>query len=121
MIAYEVLKPIHISYRDESYKGMYLQEGDFFFIEQGYWTRKGSVGKYKQTCILKKIVFKGGALKIGEDGEAYFDKFWEEEDNINIVNPLIDGRISIEHALSEEWIAESVAWKRDDILEKLGL
>ncbi len=134
---YEVLKSLDISYPDKGQTGysnmnnFHLDTGDFFFIEPGYWGRvevKDLWGKdfissdYVETSILKKIVFKGGAFKKDENGgEPYFDDFWEERDNINLFNPLINKRLTIEGALKSELIIESLSWKRDDILEELGI
>jgi len=135
---YEVLKSLDISYPDNKrqtgYSNMnnfYLDVGDFFFIEPGYWGRvevndlfgKSDISSnFVETHVLKKIIFKGGAFKRDEDGsEPYFDSFWEEEDNINLFNPLINKRLTIKEALERELIVESVAWKRDDILKELGI
>lgn len=134
MIAYEVLTPLEISYRDEGYSNMnnfHLDTGDFFFIEPGYWGRvevRDLWGKrdissdYVETSILKKIVFKGGAFKRDENGgEPYFDDFWEERDNINLFNPLINKGLTIKDALERKLIVESIAWKRVDKLKELGI
>jgi hypothetical protein len=135
MIAYEVVKSLEISYPDKSIysylNNFHLDEGDFFFIESGYWGRvevKDLFGKddissdYVESCLLKKIVFKGGAFKRDENGgEPYFDEFWEERDNINLFNPLINKRLTIEEALKREMIVESIAWKRVDKLKELGI
>lgn len=135
---YEVLKSLDISYRNrfENYEtttninSFYLDVGDFIFIEPGYWGRvevkdlwgkNGISSDFVQTNILKKILFKGGAMKKGDDGFIFFDKFWEEKDNINLFNPLINKVLTIEDALERELIIESVAWKRDDILKELGI
>ncbi len=121
---YEVLKSLDISYPDKGQTGysnmdtFYLTKGDFFFIEEGYWGRvevndlygKSDISSnFVETNVLKKIVFKGG------------DDFWEEEDNINLFNPLINKSLNIEDALKKKLIIESVSWKRDDILEELGI
>ena len=121
---YEVLKSLDISYPDKgqtdysNIAAFYLTKGDFFFLEPGYWGRvevndlfgKSDISSsFVETNVLKKIVFKGG------------DDFWEEEDNINLFNPLINKSINIEDALKKKLIIESVSWKRDDILEELGI
>ena len=121
---YEVLKSLDISYPDKgqtdysNISTFYLTKGDFFFIEPGYWGRvevndlfgqDDISSSFVETNVLKKIVFKGG------------DDFWEEEDNINLFNPLINKSINIEDALKKKLIIESVSWKRDDILEELGI
>jgi hypothetical protein len=137
MIAYEVLIPLEISYPDKrqtSYSNMtnfHLDAGDFFFIESGYWGRvpvhdlfaKAEISSvFVETNVLKKIVFKGGAFKRDKDGgEPYFDDFWEEEDNINLFNPLINKYLTIEESLEGKLIVESVAWKRVDKLKELGI
>ena len=137
MIAYEVLIPLEISYPDKrqtSYSNMtnfHLDVGDFFFLESGYWGRvpvhdwfaKADIRtNFVEKHVLKKIVFKGGAFKRDENGgEPYFDDFWEEEDNINLFNPLINKRLTIEEALEGKLIVESVAWKRVDKLKELGI
>ena len=137
MIAYEVLIPLEISYPDKrqtSYSNMtnfHLDVGDFFFLESGYWGRvpvhdlfaKADIStNFVEKHVLKKIVFKGGAFKRDENGgEPYFDDFWEEEDNINLFNPLINKRLTIEEALEGKLIVESVAWKRVDKLKELGI
>ena len=134
---YEVLKSLDISYPDKGQTGysnistFYLTKGDFFFLEPGYWGRvevndlfgqDDISSSFVETNVLKKIVFKGGAFKRDEDGsEPYFDGFWEEEDNINLFNPLINKLLTIEGALKRELIIESISWKRDDILEELGI
>ena len=134
---YEVLKSLDISYPDNKrqvgYSNMsnfYLDVGDFFFIEPGYWGRvevndlfgKSDISSsFVETHVLKKILFKGGDIKKDENGEYYLDDFWEEEDNINLFNPLINKRLTIKEALEQELIVESVAWKRDDILKELGI
>jgi hypothetical protein len=134
---YEVLKSLDISYPDKGQTGysnistFYLTKGDFFFIEPGYWGRvevndlfgqDDISSSFVETNVLKKIVFKGGSFKKDEDvSEPYFDSFWEEEDNINLFNPLINKLLTIEGALKRELIIESVSWKRDDILEELGI
>ena len=137
MIAYEALKPLDISFRYKESTGytnmdtFYLTTGDFFFVETGYWGRvpvhdiflKADISdRYVETCVLKKIIFKGGAFKKDENGgEPYFDDFWEERDDINLFNPLINKSIMIEDALNKGLIAESVAWKRADKLKELGI
>lgn len=136
MIAYEVLIPLDISYPDKRKTGrsnmnnFYLDKGDFFFIEHGYWGRvevkdlwqKDFISSdYVETSILKKIVFKSTKLKRDDDGEIDFYKVWEEEDNINLFNPLINKGLTIEEALERKLIAESVAWKRVAKLKELGI
>ena len=135
MIAYEVLTPLEISYRiDGKYSNMnnfHLDTGDFFFLEPGYWGRveiknlwrnDDISSDYVETSILKKIVFKGGAFKRDENGgEPYFDDFWEERDNINLFNPVINKRLTIEEALEGKLVVESLAWKRVDKLKELGI
>jgi hypothetical protein len=121
---YEVLKSLDISYPDKgqtdysNISTFYLTKGDFFFIEPGYWGRvevndlfgqDDISSSFVETNVLKKIVFKG------------VDDFWEEEDNINLFNPLINKSLNIEDALKKKLIIESVSWKRDDILEELGI
>lgn len=135
MVAYEVLTSLEISYPDKSsysyLNSFHLDVGDFFFIESGYWGRieiKNLFGKddishdYVESCLLKKVVFKGGEFKKNKNGgEPYFDEFWEEEDNINLFNPLINKRLTIEEALEGKMIVESIAWKRVDKLKELGI
>lgn len=136
-MAYEALKPLDISYTDKRQTGysnmndFHLDKGDFFFLESGYWGRvpvhdlfaKADISSgFVETHVLKKIVFKGGAFKRDENGgEPYFDDFWEERDNINLFNPLINKSIMIEDALNKGLIAESVAWKRVERLNELGI
>ena len=120
---YEALKPLDISFRYKESTGytnmdtFYLTTGDFFFVETGYWGRvpvhdiflKADISdRYVETCVLKKIVF-----KVGDS--------WEERDDINLFNPLINKSIMIEDALNKGLIAESVAWKRADKLKELGI
>lgn len=120
---YEALKPLDISFRYKESTGytnmdtFYLTTGDFFFVETGYWGRvpvhdiflKDDISdRYVETCFLKKIVF-----KVGDS--------WEERDDINLFNPLINKSIMIEDALNKGLIAESVAWKRADKLKELGI
>ena len=134
MIAYEVLIPLDISYRiDGNYSNMnnfHLDTGDFFFLEPGYWGRveiknlwrnDDISSDYVETSILKKIVFMSTKLKRDDAGEIDFYKVWEEEDNINLFNPLINKRLTIEEALEGKLIVESVAWKRVDKLKELGI
>lgn len=136
MIAYEVLIPLDISYPDKGKTGrsnmnsFYLDKGDFFFIEHGYWGRvevRDLWGKddistdFIETNVLKKIVFKSTKLKRDEDGEIDFYKVWEEEDSINLFNPFINKRLTIEEALERKLIVESIAWKRVDKLKELGI
>ena len=136
MIAYEVLIPLEISYPDKrqtSYSNMtnfHLDKGDFFFLESGYWGRvevrdlwqkDGISSDFVETNVLKKIVFKSTKLKRDEAGEIDFYKVWEEEDNINLFNPLINKRLTIEEALERKLIVESVAWKRVAKLKELGI
>ena len=136
MIAYEVLIPLEISYPDKrqtSYSNMtnfHLDKGDFFFLESGYWGRvevrdlwqkDGISSDFVETNVLKKIVFKSTKLKRDEAGEIDFYKVWEEEDNINLFNPLINKRLTIEEALERKLIVESVAWKRVAKLNELGI
>ena len=136
MVAYEVLIPLDISYPDKrqtSYSNMtnfHLDAGDFFFIESGYWGRvpvhdifkKADISSnFVETSILKKIVFKSTKLKRDDAGEIDFYKVWEEEDNINLFNPLINKRLTIEEALEGKMIVESIAWKRVDKLKELGI
>lgn len=137
---YEVLKSLDISYRDrlENYdttgytnmNNFYLDVGDFFFVEPGYWGRvevndlfgKSDISSnYLETHVLKKILFKSTKIFRNDDNEIDFYKVWEEEDNINLFNPLINKRLTIKEALDRELIVESVAWKRDDILKELGI
>lgn len=137
---YEVLKSLDISYRNrlENYdttrytnmNNFYLDVGDFFFVEPGYWGRvevndlfgKSDISSnFVETHVLKKILFKSTKMFRNDDNEIDFHKVWEEEDNINLFNPLINKRLTIEDALDRELIAESVAWKRDDILKELGI
>ena len=123
MITYEALKPLDISFRYKESTGytnmdtFYLTTGDFFFVETGYWGRvpvhdiflKDDISdRYVETCFLKKIVF-----KVGDS--------WEERDDINLFNPLINKSIMIEDALNKGLIAEPVAWKRADKLKELGI
>lgn len=120
---YEALKPLDISFRYKESTGytnmdtFYLTTGDFFFVETGYWgsvavhdlfARADISDRYVETCVLKKIVF-----KVGDS--------WEERDDINLFNPLINKSIMIEDALNKGLIAESVAWKRADKLKELGI
>ena len=136
MIAYEVLIPLEISYPDKrqtSYSNMtnfHLDVGDFFFLESGYWGRievrdlwqKDVISTgFEETNVLKKIVFKSTKLKRDDAGEIDFYKVWEEEDNINLFNPLINKRLTIEEALERKLIVESVAWKRVAKLKELGI
>ena len=134
MIAYEVLTPLEISYRiDGNYSNMnnfHLDTGDFFFLEPGYWGRveiknlwrnDDISSDYVETSILKKIVFMSTKLKRDDAGEIDFYKVWEEEDNINLFNPLINKGLTIEDALERKLITESVAWKRAAKLKELGI
>ena len=136
MIAYEVLIPLEISYPDKrqtSYSNMtnfHLDVGDFFFLESGYWGRievrdlwqKDVISTgFEETNVLKKIVFKSTKLKRDDAGEIDFYKVWEEEDSINLFNPLINRCLTIEEALERKFIAESVAWKRAAKLKELGI
>lgn len=136
MIAYEVLIPLEISYPDKrqtSYSNMtnfHLDVGDFFFLESGYWGRievrdlwqKDVISTgFEETNVLKKIVFKSTKLKRDDAGEIDFYKVWEEEDNINLFNPLINKGLTIEEALERKLIVESVAWKRAAKLKELGI
>ena len=136
MIAYEVLIPLEISYPDKrqtSYSNMtnfHLDAGDFFFLESGYWGRvpvhdlftKADISSdFVETNVLKKIVFKSTKLKRDNAGEIDFYKVWEEEDNINLFNPFINKRLTIEEALEGKMIVESIAWKRVDKLKELGI
>ena len=136
MIAYEVLIPLDISYPDKRKTGrsnmnnFYLDVGDFFFIEHGYWGRvevrdlwqkDGISSDFVETNVLKKIVFKSTKLKRDDAGEIDFYKVWEEEDNINLFNPLINKGLTIEEALERKLIVESVAWKRVAKLKELGI
>jgi len=136
MIEYEVLIPLDISYPDKRKTGrsnmnsFNLDKGDFFFIESGYWGRvevknlwrnDDISSEYVETSILKKIVFKSTKLKRDDAGEIDFYKVWEEEDSINLFNPLINRCLTIEEALERKFIAESVAWKRVAKLKELGI
>ena len=136
MIEYEVLIPLDISYPDKRKTGrsnmnsFNLDKGDFFFIESGYWGRvevknlwrnDDISSEYVETSILKKIVFKSTKLKRDDAGEIDFYKVWEEEDSINLFNPLINRCLTIEEALERKFIAESVAWKRAAKLKELGI
>lgn len=132
---YEVLKTFTIEFISETGSSnmgsFYLEVGDFIFIDHGYWGRvvsrdlfgKDDVSRnFVETCVLKKILYKGGDIKKDENGEIYYDNFWQEEDNINLFNPLINSRqLTIEQALQIGYIVESVAHKRDDILKELGI
>ena len=137
MIAYEVLIPLDISYPDKRKTGrsnmnnFNLDKGDFFFIEHGYWGRievrdflwgKDVISTgFEETNVLKKIVFKSTKLKRDDAGEIDFYKVWEEEDSINLFNPLINRGLTIEEALEGKMIVESIAWKRVDKLKELGI
>jgi hypothetical protein len=134
MIAYEVLTPLEISYRiDGNYSNMnnfHLDTGDFFFLEPGYWGRveiknlwrnDDISSDYVETSILKKIVFMSTKLKRDDAGEIDFYKVWEEEDNINLFNPVINKNLTIKEALEVKLVVESVAWKRVDKLKELGI
>ena len=136
MIEYEVLIPLDISYPDKrktcrsNMNSFNLDKGDLFFIEPGYWGRvevKDLWGKdfissdYVETSILKKIVFMSTKLKRDDVGEIDFYKVWEEEDNINLFNPLINKGLTIEEALQRKLITESVSWKRAAKLKELGI
>ena len=136
MIEYEVLIPLDISYPDKRKTGrsnmnsFNLDKGDFFFIEHGYWGRievrdlwqKDDISTgFEETNVLKKIVFKSTKLKRDDTGEIDFYKVWEEEDSINLFNPLINRGLTIEEALERKLIVESVAWKRVAKLKELGI
>lgn len=136
MIAYEVLIPLDISYPDKRKTGrsnmnnFNLDKGDFFFIEHGYWGRvevrdlwgKDNISSdFVETNVLKKIVFKSTKLKRDGAGEIDFYKVWEEEDSINLFNPLINRVLTIEEALERKLVVESVAWKRAAKLKELGI
>ena len=136
MIAYEVLIPLDISYPDKRKTGrsnmnnFNLDKGDFFFIEHGYWGRvevkdlwqkDGISTDFVETNVLKKIVFKSTKIKRDDVGEIDFYKVWEEEDSINLFNPLINRVLTIEEALERKLIVESVAWKRAAKLKELGI
>jgi hypothetical protein len=134
MIAYEVLTPLEISYRiDGNYSNMnnfHLDTGDFFFLEPGYWGRveiknlwrnDDISSDYVETSILKKIVFMSTKLKRDDAGEIDFYKVWEEEDNINLFNPVINKSLTIKEALEVKLVVESVAWKRAAKLKELGI
>lgn len=136
MIEYEVLIPLDISYPDKRKTGrsnmnnFNLDKGDFFFIEHGYWGRvevrdlwqkDGISSDFVETNVLKKIVFKSTKLKRDNAGEIDFYKVWEEEDNINLFNPLINKSLTIEEALERKLITESVSWKRAAKLKELGI
>ena len=108
----------------------HLDVGDFFFLESGYWGRvpvhdlfaKADISSnFVETNVLKKIVFKSTKLKRDDAGEIDFYKVWEEEDNINLFNPLINKGLTIEEALERKLIVESVAWKRAAKLKELGI
>ena len=132
---YEVLKTFTIEFISETGSSnmgsFYLEVGDFIFIDHRYWGRvvsrdlfgKDDVSRnFVETCVLKKILYKGGDIKKDENGEIYYDNFWQEEDNINLFNPLINSRqLTIEQALQIGYIVESVSHKRDDILKGLGI
>ena len=127
MIAYEVIKPFNIDYSINN--NIYLGPGDFLFLESGYFGRvlvKGVFNdmissNYSYSYVLKKILYKGGDVKKDEDDEIYFDECWTELENINLFNPLINNKITIEEALKQELIVESIAWKRVDKLKELGI
>lgn len=127
MIAYEVIKPFNIDYSINN--NIYLGSGDFLFLESGYFGRvlvKGVFNdmissNYSYSYVLKKILYKGGDVKKDEDDEIYFDECWTELENINLFNPLINNKITIEEALKQELIVESIAWKRVDKLKELGI
>lgn len=135
MICYEVLKSLDISYRNKSetidgytnINSFHLDVGDFIFLEEGYWGRvevkdvySGSKlsSDYIKTHILKKILYKATKMK-RVDGDIDFYKVWEEEDNINLFNPLINRTLTIEEALECKIISESTAWKREMKLNEL--
>jgi hypothetical protein len=60
-------------------------------------------------------------LKRDDAGEIDFYKVWEEEDNINLFNPVINKSLTIKEALEVKLVVESVAWKRMDKLKELGI
>ena len=135
MIAYEVLTPLEISYRidrnSSNMNNFHLDTGDFFFLEPGYWGRveiknlwrnDDISSDYVETSILKKIVFMSTKLKRDDAGEIDFYKVWEEEeDNINLFNPVINKSLTIKEALEVKLVVESLAWKRVDKLKELGI
>lgn len=135
MIGYEVLKSLDISYRNKSetidgytnINSIYLDVGDFIFLEGGYWGRvevRDINGRYlssnfEQTYVLKKILYKSTKMFRDEKGEIDFYKVWEEEDNMNLFNPLINRNTTIDKALERGLIVESLAWKREMKLNEL--
>lgn len=137
MIAYEAKKPLDISYPAKGENGghsnrsdFYLEEGDLVFLEPGYW---GAVEErdlrgvrltgidYEERFVLKKIAYKATKAKRDESGRIDFYKEWEEHDNINLFNPLIDKRYTIQEALERGMIEESMSWKREEKLRELGI
>ena len=127
MIAYEVIKPFNIDYSIDN--NIHLETGDFLFLESGYFVRvilKGVFNdmissKYSEAYVLKKILYKGGDIKKDEYGEIYFDECWKEFENINLFNPLINNKITIEEALLGGFIIKSVVWIRAAKLKELGI
>ena len=68
---------------------------------------------------MKKILYKSTKMFIDEKGEIDFYKVWEEEDNMNLFNPLINRNTTIDKALERGLIVESLAWKREMKLNEL--
>ena len=128
MKVYESLIEQVISYRgnDNRATEFVLHVGDFFFIRDSiFWTKElvndptkypyNKEYKYKSTKVLDKIYYKKKYFKEeNKEDEMLFTN------NINVLNPMLDYKYTIEDCLITEKIKDvSDYWNRELKLKRI--
>jgi len=131
MKVYEVIKDCSISYtnKGEEHGGFVLYKGDFFFIEPDFcWVKKQSKFTYELDYLKESMLVKIYHNKLIFFGDKREDtKYeWTWIENINIINPLINGKIHVDFFDKVSSIygppnCKDVTqqWKREEKLNKL--
>ena len=131
MIVYQVIKDCSISYtkNGEDHNGFVLYKGDYFFIEpDAYWIKNDNRFGHEPTYIRKSLLVKIYHNKLLCFGDAPEDirHEWTWIDNINLIDPKINGNISAEtfdqiNPFYGKPFCQDVTeqWERDSKLNKL--
>ena len=118
---------IKLKYGDESRVYAHsLSTGDLIFIDDlDYYVEHDvkswpSLPYFKNYKVLKRLVFKGCKSYLNKDNELSVKYIWESINDINIVDPKING-YSIGTSIEMGYISESIEWQRHVKLEELGI
>jgi hypothetical protein len=129
MKVYEVITGslnISMKYGDDKYCNHSLEIGDLIFIDESKFYVQCESDQwpynqfYKSFDVLRKIRFMNSKCYLNEDKVLCTESFFDIIDDINILNPKINGN-SIKQSIELGHIKQSVDWERHIKLEELGI